>query len=168
VWSRERAVGTLCERVHEFPMTTYSHRQFGSVIVIGLAGSALACLVAAAMLPSGGWIGVLMAAILGLCCVLFASLTIEVGHGLLHWSFGLGLISNTVPLEEICSAEAVRTRLWDGWGIHLTTRGWLYNVSGFDAVALSLKSGKRFVLGTDEPEELVAAIHEAAPDLAAH
>ncbi len=46
-------------------------------------------------------------------------------------------------------------------GIHLTPEGWLYNVSGFRAVAVRLKSGKRFLLGTDEPERLCQAISRA-------
>ena len=46
----------------------------------------------------------------------------------------------------------------EGWGIHLSRFGWLYNVSGFDAVAITLVSGKRFALGTDEPQALLAAL----------
>jgi hypothetical protein len=44
-------------------------------------------------------------------------------------------------------------------GIHLSRFGWLYNVSGFDAVAIILKSGKRFALGTDEPDALLQALN---------
>ncbi len=51
------------------------------------------------------------------------------------------------------------TTFLQGWGIHYTSRGWLYNVSGFRAVAVKLKSGKQFLLGTDEPAQLRAAIH---------
>jgi len=43
-------------------------------------------------------------------------------------------------------------------GIHKTSRGWLYNVSGFDAVLITLHSGKGILLGTDEPERLRSAI----------
>jgi hypothetical protein len=35
-------------------------------------------------------------------------------------------------------------------------------VSGYDAVAVTLKSGKKFALGTNEPQELSRAIHAAA------
>ena len=35
---------------------------------------------------------------------------------------------------------------------------WLYNVSGFDAVELRLKSGDVYRLGTDDPEGLSAAL----------
>ena len=33
-----------------------------------------------------------------------------------------------------------------------------HNVSGFGAVAIQLKNGKRFCLGSDEPEALAAAL----------
>ncbi len=36
--------------------------------------------------------------------------------------------------------------------------GWMFNVSGLDAVDIELKDGGRFRIGTDEPEELVRAI----------
>ena len=35
---------------------------------------------------------------------------------------------------------------------------WLWNVSGFRAVELVFKDGKRFRIGTDEPESLIRAI----------
>jgi hypothetical protein len=43
-------------------------------------------------------------------------------------------------------------------GIHLTPYGWLYNVSGLDAVAIRLRNGRKFALGTDDPYRLTAAI----------
>ena len=51
---------------------------------------------------------------------------------------------------------------WYGWGIHLTPYGWLYNVSGWDAVAITLRNGRRVSLGTDQPNELCAAIRRSA------
>jgi hypothetical protein len=35
---------------------------------------------------------------------------------------------------------------------------WLWNVSGYQAVELTLNNGKRFRLGSDEPEALVNAL----------
>ena len=66
-----------------------------------------------------------------------------------------------MSLSEIQEAEATRSSFFCGWGIHLTPRGWLYNVSSFQAVAVRLKSGKGFLLGTDEPEQLLAALRHA-------
>jgi len=73
-------------------------------------------------------------------------------------SFGPGIIRKRVRLVEIVGCEPIRIRLWCGWGIHLTPYGWLYNVSGFDAVAISLRNGRKLALGTDDPHGLVDAI----------
>ena len=52
----------------------------------------------------------------------------------------------------------VRNSWIHGWGIHRTPHGWLYNVSGWEAVEIALTSGKRFRLGTDEPQQLTQAL----------
>jgi hypothetical protein len=93
---------------------------------------------------------------------LFRSLTIEITDGELRWRFGPGLIHRSVPLTQIVSARPVRTNVLEGWGIHYSRFGWLYNVSGFDAVAVTLKNGKQFALGSDEPERLVEAVEAKA------
>lgn len=89
---------------------------------------------------------------------LFSSLTVCIEEGWLKWSFGPGLIRKKVPLADIESAEPVRNSWSCGWGIHYTPGGWLYNVSGMEAVRIVIKNGKRFRLGTDEPRELAEAI----------
>jgi hypothetical protein len=63
-----------------------------------------------------------------------------------------------VRIAEIASCEPIRIKWWYGWGIHLTPYGWLYNVSGFGAVAITLRNGRKFALGTDDPKTLTAAI----------
>jgi hypothetical protein len=73
-------------------------------------------------------------------------------------AFGRGIIRRKVWLAEISGCEPIRIRWWYGWGIHLTPHGWLYNVSGFDAVAITLRDGRKFALGTDDPHGLVDAI----------
>ena len=90
---------------------------------------------------------------------LFHSLTIEIADRELCWRFGPGLIQKSVSLNEIVSAEPVRTG--PSWGIHWSPRtGWLYNVSGFDAVLVTLRGGKKLAVGTDEPEALSTAIRQ--------
>jgi plasmid stabilization system protein ParE len=53
-----------------------------------------------------------------------------------------------------------RVRLY-GWGIRLTPSGWMFNVSGLDAVELTLRSGKRFRIGTDDPRDVIQALEKA-------
>jgi len=104
----------------------------------------------------------LVVAVLSLVAWLFHSLTIEISDGELRWRFGPGWIRKRVPLDLITAAEPVRTNVLEGWGIHHSRFGWLYNVSGFDAVAIRLKNGQHFALGTDESQALLAAIRAAS------
>jgi hypothetical protein len=138
----------------------YEHSQFGKVIAVSLGAAVVAFLVILERAPEaeiGLWIALVF--IVG-ALVMFYSLTVTVTDEHLCWKFGVGPIRKRVRLADIAEVEIVRTRWFDGWGIHWTRRGWLYNVSGFQAVAVSLKSGKRFMLGTDEPERLVEALRE--------
>ncbi|MFM2295959.1 MAG: hypothetical protein RLZZ350_2372 [Verrucomicrobiota bacterium] len=91
---------------------------------------------------------------------LFHSLTIEITDRELRWHFGIGLIRKRVALADIASVKIVRTNFCEGWGIHWSRFGWLYNVSGYDAIAVTLHSGKRFALGTDEPQVLAAQLNQ--------
>jgi len=149
------------------PRVLYHHTQpahavrFLTFIAIG---GALAAVLFAPEVRKPGWypdaILLLLAAVLALVVALFWSMTVQVtGEDLEFW-FGPGVIRRRVPLAEIATAETVRTTIWQGWGIHWTTRGWLYNVSGFDAVRVHLKTGKAILVGTDEPGALAGAIRE--------
>lgn len=141
-------------------MVRYEHCQFAKTLLIALFIGVVLCLVTAGILPEGGDIALGLAAILAVCALLFSSLTVEVTDQHLRWRFGPGFIRKKVLLSDIGHAEVTRTKVIEGWGIHRTSRGWLYNVSGFQAVAIRLKTGKRFLLGSDEPEALVMALHE--------
>ena len=99
--------------------------------------------------------------VLLLTSVVFATLTIQVGDGRLTWYFGPRVFLKSVPLSEIASAETTRTTWLEGWGIHWTFRGWHYNVAGTQAVHFTMRDGKQFMLGTDEPDALVRAIGSA-------
>lgn len=85
---------------------------------------------------------------------IFRSMTVEISETELKWYFGPGWPRKHISLSEVASAEPIRTSFMNGWGIHYTARGWLYNVSGYGAVAITLRNGKQFCLGTDEPEKL--------------
>jgi hypothetical protein len=101
---------------------------------------------------------VIVSIILLVCLVLFYRLRITIDGETLCASFGIGLIRKRVGLAEIVACEPIRIRWWYGWGIHLTSCGRLYNVSGFDAVAITLRDGRKFAFGTDDPYGLVDAI----------
>jgi len=73
-------------------------------------------------------------------------------------AFGWGWPARSLEVADIVAARRVRNSWWHGWGIRKVRRGWMYNIAGYDAVELELRSGKVFRIGTDEPGALLAAI----------
>jgi hypothetical protein len=136
----------------------YEHTQRGSVLLATFLVVAIFLLTLGTLAPRVREVLFTAIGILAICGFLFSSMTIQITDRALRWQFGPGLIRKEVPLREIERAEVTGTTLLQGWGIHYTSRGWLYNVSGFGAVAVRLKSGKQFLLGTDEPKRLCDAI----------
>ena len=142
-------------------MKSYRHTQFGSAIVFACGAIRFALLIAAFLShpARSPWVG---GVILLVGAIFFSTLTITIEDGMLRASFGPGLIRKKVRLADIASVNPIPVRWWYGWGIHLTPHGWLYNVSGWEAVEITLRDGRRFCLGTDEPEHLSKAIQEAS------
>ena len=89
---------------------------------------------------------------------LFSRLVVEIDRRELRCFFGPGWIRRRFALDQIRSVETVRNRWWYGWGIRRAPSAWMFNISGLDAVELTLASGKRFRIGTDEPQQLADAI----------
>lgn len=141
-------------------MTSYKHTQRAPWMLYLMGLLVLVDLVIAFAInePSVWWIAGLVTVLLALVGLVFSSLTVEVTPDFLGWHFGLGFWKKTLTRTEIAGAEAVKTKWWYGWGIRITPKGWLYNVSGFDAVAVTDREGKTRLIGTDEPNRLVAAL----------
>lgn len=86
------------------------------------------------------------------------SMTIELRDGFLSWAFGPGWFRRRERAEAIADAYIVETGWLDGWGIHFTRFGWLYNIAGRTAVMLRLRDGRALALGTDDASGLLEAI----------
>jgi len=111
------------------------------------------------------WIAFIVLIILVICLFLFSALTISINNDILKISFGIGLIRKEFLLKDIESCRIVKNPWYYGWGIRLTPYGWLYNVSGFYAVEIKLKTGERYRIGTDVPYELEKVIQESIEKL---
>lgn len=136
----------------------YRHTQVGTVILGSLVIPA-AILVSQALfrhVPSLVYVPTLL--IVALVAILFPTLTTEVHPDRIRLYFGAGIIRRTIEMREVASANVVRNSWVSGWGIRLIPGGWMWNVSGLDAVELTLRNGKRFRIGTDEPKQLFEAI----------
>jgi uncharacterized membrane protein len=135
----------------------YRHTQIGVVIIAAL----VVAIVLVLILSTGTFHPIFIAilTILVAALALFYSLSVEIKDNTLICRFGAGLIRKRIPLSEIHQARTVQNPWYAGWGIRwMPGQYWLWNVSGLRAVELIQKDGKRFRLGTDEPESLVHAI----------
>jgi len=146
--------------------TLYRHRQLGWVIG---AATAVALILATALVQSlteqtiagAGWMVYALYALIVGAFALFGWLVVEVDAKAIDVRFGVGLIGRRFDIADVRRCERLRTRIWWGWGMHWTPSGWLYNVSGRDAVRVEFISQRAVMIGTDEPDALVRAIEAA-------
>ena len=74
------------------------------------------------------------------------------------------LVKKRVNWKEIKNAEIVNYGFVGGWGIRLWTKyGTVYNMKGDKGLAIALTDGKKFLIGTQKPEELTAILEKISP-----
>ena len=137
----------------------YRHTQFSTVIIfaVGIVVAAILVrfLINGSIHPIEAGVGILLLITL----FLFASLTVEIKYGSVICRFGPGLVRKKIKLSDVTDVRPVTNPWLAGWGIRwIPSRYMLWNVSGFQAVELTLTNGKKFRIGTDEPKSLVQAI----------
>ncbi len=141
----------------------YRHVQIGWVSV-GIMG------VVAILLFEVGLVGTaprlvlqFVALTLIIAAIVFSYQTIEVTDTEVVSRFALGIMPKRIPLDEITRVEFAPSTWFEGWGIRLTTRGWLYNVSGFGAVEFTMRDGNRMRFGSDDSSNLIAVVQQLMP-----
>ncbi len=142
------------------PTLLYHHTQPGVTMLVVLAVVAVVVL----LVPADGippMLRPLLPVGFALLVGVFGWLTVSVDGKAVDVRFGLGLIRRRIPLERIEAVRTVRNPWWYGYGVRLTPQGWMFNVSGRDAVELTIEKGRRFRIGTDQPAELRDAIRRA-------
>ncbi len=135
----------------------YENTQVAVVILVAV-GLVFLALLPVALSEANSYPVWIVVGILGVVAFLFHSLTVRVQDAKLEIRFGTGLIGRTIPLQRIRDVRAVTNPWWYGYGIRYTPSGWLYNVSGRGAVKVALDGGSSILVGTNEPDRLVAAI----------
>lgn len=142
-------------------MHSYRRTQRGTLLTT--AYGLIAVGVAVLLLRSGASPVVPMIAvlILALAACFFCCLTVSVSPEWVTLQFGLTPVRKRFPVRDIATAAAVRNRWYYGRGVRYTPHGWLYTVSGWDAVEIALKNGRKYRIGTDDPKGLRAAIRES-------
>lgn len=87
----------------------------------------------------------------------FSSLTVSLDSENMIIRFTCKILKKGFSLWDIDSVKSVKNKWYYGWGIRLwfwPKSMWIYNVSGFDAVELTMKNGKIYRIWTDEPKIL--------------
>ena len=136
-------------------MQRYEHTQYGMLMLILIVVIGGLYAFSNAGISASGAVVSFVVPVLVLMC----RLRTAVDQRSVSWSFTFGFPAGHIAVADIESAAAIRTNVLEGWGIHWTFfHGWLWNVSGFQAVEIRYGGGKRLTLGTDDPQGLVDAI----------
>jgi hypothetical protein len=139
-------------------VTRYKRTQIGHVVIWAVLVISVVVAIGTISQPSRSHeISVVISLLLLVTIPLFCNLRIEIDDQTLLASFGIGAI------RKKCRSPDYRMRtnpdpLVVRLGNSPDPYGWLYNVSGLDAVAITLRNGRKFAFGTDDPHGLVAAI----------
>lgn len=88
----------------------------------------------------------------------FSRMRVRVTAHEVQVTFGTRWPRRTVAVRDVRSHAIVRNPWYWGWGIRAIPNGWLWNVWGLDAIELELASGRRFRIGTDDPQGLYASL----------
>lgn len=98
-------------------------------------------------------------ALLGL--FLMMRLKTEIDQTEIRMSF-IPFVKKRIKWSEIKKAEVLNYGFVGGWGIRLSFKyGTVYNIRGNKGLAIELRNGKRFVIGTQREEELKKIVEEA-------
>jgi hypothetical protein len=137
-------------------MKEYKRTQIGYLLIIALGAATLLIGYLSVRTTNPG--AILLLAFMLLCLILFATLTVEVNDRAINIRFGMGVIRKSFLLQDVQAYRAVKNPWYYGWGIHLIPDGWLFNVSGWEAVELQMKNGRRYRIGTDDARGLMDAM----------
>lgn len=150
--------------------TVYKHRQKGGLVLYLTGFAAILCIPAfwyvLDLINAPGAVFGLLA--LSLVVAMFiwsmlvmSSLTVSVENEFVRLVFGPHAFVKIFALKDITDCRPVKNDFWDNWGIRMWGSGWLYNVAGFDAVEITMRSGRKNRIGTDQPNELAEVIKKA-------
>lgn len=143
----------------------YRHTQIGRLQVAVAVLSVGIAVVAAFAIDLGALAAIIALSVLPVTFS-FMTLTVTVDETHVALRFGYGIVRKRLALADVSACAQVRTTYLDGIGIRMMSGGWLYNVTTGSAIELALVGGKRVLIGTDEPDQLLAAIETARAALA--
>ena len=147
-------------------LPTYQHTQRGpwSFVLLAVVASNLTLAVRLwGNEPAwASWLFLSVALLMTFMTFCFQSLTTTVSETSLRVHFGpIPLLEKKVLLEDIVSVRPEKSSLLDGWGVHWTPgKGWIYNMWGFDCLAINLGT-RHFRVGTNDPDQVCEVLERA-------
>ena len=140
---------------------SYEHTQIGYLTITAI-GAALLYMIYLVVVSDFNWATLIVMLILGIALLLFATLKVTISDDWLEIRLGIGIIRKRIPLKDIQSAQVIQYPWYYGWGLRLSLRGeWIYSVSGLGAIKINTKTGDKYIIGTDDPEEFVFAVRKS-------
>lgn len=136
----------------------YIHRQFGWFTVFALTAMAVWFALVAAFSPGDRTEFQSILLIIAALQVVFYQLTTIVTDTTLTVRYGVGLLAFRFPLSEIIQITERTVPWYAGYGIRWVGDAWLFNVSGHDAIEVTFESGRKVLVGTDDPDGLAAIL----------
>ena len=136
---------------------TYQHRQIGYVI-LAITLIVIGIFISFSALDFAEALPLSVMGIVILILLNFATLTVRVNQEEIKIHFGPGFIHKRISLDEVRHYQVVKQPWYWGYGIRLFPRGVVWNVSGHQALEVIYHDGRRFRIGTDDPEGLYQAL----------
>ena len=141
-------------------MERYKHTQVGWAI-IGTVLIVLAIIYIVAGIRFGNiTFGLLTAvsSVVFIVCMLFARMTVILDEEYLRVNFAINIIKIKFRLSDIISCKVVKNPWYQPWGIHYGGGVWVYNVSGYDTVEITIRNGGIHRIGTNDQDNLETVI----------
>ncbi len=142
----------------------YEHTQRGYTALIVLLSYLVLTAVLVALIPEDRGAVAISLGLSGILVLVvatwFSVLRIRVSNQEIRAWFGGGWPRKVIALDEVAAVRQVRNKWYYGWGIRRAPAGWMFSVWGLDAVEVDRTSGKKFLIGTNDPQELVSAIEQ--------
>lgn len=138
-------------------MNAYKHTQIGYLLIVAL-GAAVVLIGNLAVVTKFNPGALLLLVFMVLCLAAFAVLTVDVDERAITIRFGVGVIRRSFLLRDVQAYRTVKNPWYYGWGIHMIPGGWIFNVSGSEAIELQMKNGRKYRIGTDDVQGFANAV----------
>jgi len=143
----------------QFKNMKYKHTQIGYLTIFTLSATSV---LFGIILIQNNFNPLILAFMFFILVILASllSLNVIIDKNHIQIKFGYGIYKKRFVLKEIISVRVVKNHWYYGWGIRIWFWPYMliYNISGFDAVEITMKNGKIYRIGTDEPKKLERAV----------